>query len=94
MDGENLCGLPNFPDFDSHRHDQSILTNLKTKYGITTNESIRSYIECNMWEAINENDDRAINRKINLIGQNISYNTDSYNLWENEYLKILLNAKH
>jgi hypothetical protein len=33
-DDQNVCGLPNFPEFRDHRHDQSILTNLKEKHGI------------------------------------------------------------
>ena len=30
----NTCGLPNYDGFVSHRHDQSILNNLRVKYGI------------------------------------------------------------
>lgn len=30
----NTCGLDNLPGFVLHRHDQSILTNISTKYGI------------------------------------------------------------
>ncbi len=33
-DNENLCGLPNLPDFKDHRHDQSILSILGIKYNI------------------------------------------------------------
>jgi hypothetical protein len=33
-DNENICGLPNYPEFKDHRHDQSILTNLAIKYNI------------------------------------------------------------
>ena len=28
FDNDNLCGLPNLPNFKEHRYDQSILTNL------------------------------------------------------------------
>tara|TARA_Y100000310_G_scaffold341146_2_gene439341 strand:- start:900 stop:1667 length:768 start_codon:yes stop_codon:yes gene_type:complete len=34
-DSPNECGLPNFNNFVAHRHDQSILTNLTLKYGIS-----------------------------------------------------------
>jgi hypothetical protein len=30
----NACGLPNFPDFIDHRHDQSILTNCALRQGV------------------------------------------------------------
>lgn len=33
-DVPNICGLPNFPTFQDHRHDQSILTNLFIKHNI------------------------------------------------------------
>ncbi|MFA5152766.1 MAG: hypothetical protein WC554_09420 [Clostridia bacterium] len=32
-DEPNMCGKPNFVDFVDHRHDQSVLTILVTKYG-------------------------------------------------------------
>ena len=32
----NICGLPNYPEFEDHRHDQSILTNLAVKHNIKT----------------------------------------------------------
>lgn len=35
-DKPNICGLPNFPNFYEHRYDQSVLTNLITKYNIET----------------------------------------------------------
>jgi hypothetical protein len=35
-DDENICGKPNFPDFEEHRHDQSIFHNLMTKYDVKT----------------------------------------------------------
>ena len=37
-DKENECDKPNFPHFMDHRHDQSILTNLKIKHQIKTFE--------------------------------------------------------
>jgi len=33
-DGPSMCGLPNFPGFVDHRHDQSVLTNLVVKHGL------------------------------------------------------------
>lgn len=35
-DEPNVCGLPNLPDFTDHRHDQSILSNLVVKHGLST----------------------------------------------------------
>ena len=35
-DDANVSGLSNLPEFKDHRHDQSILTNLKEKYGLKT----------------------------------------------------------
>jgi len=31
-DDANMCGMPNFPEFRDHRHDQSVLTILSVKY--------------------------------------------------------------
>jgi hypothetical protein len=46
---KNLSGKPNSKRFVNHRHDQSILTNLKIKYKIPTlDPSARNYIECNV----------------------------------------------
>ena len=33
-DLDNICGLPNYPDFVSHRHDQSVFSLLCKKYGL------------------------------------------------------------
>jgi hypothetical protein len=45
---ENLSGKPNDKEFINHKHDQSILTNLKIKYKIPSlNPKIRELIECN-----------------------------------------------
>ena len=35
-DKPNECGKDNYPEFDDHRHDQSIFTNMQLKYNITT----------------------------------------------------------
>ena len=37
-DNPNECGMNNTADFVDHRHDQSVLTNLKEKHGIKTYE--------------------------------------------------------
>lgn len=42
--GENLTG------FIDHRHDQSVLTNLKVKYDLMATDEMRSYITCNINE--------------------------------------------
>ena len=34
-DDPNICGRQNFPDFVDHRHDQSIITNLKIKHAVS-----------------------------------------------------------
>ncbi|MSP95319.1 MAG: hypothetical protein EXR00_08615 [Alphaproteobacteria bacterium] len=35
-DAPNECGLPNYPEFQDHRHDQSILSLLAVRHGIAT----------------------------------------------------------
>jgi hypothetical protein len=35
-DAPNVCGLPNYPGFRDHRHDQSVLSLLARKHGLTT----------------------------------------------------------
>jgi len=42
-DDLNFCGLPNYESFVEHRHDQSILTNLKVKYNVSAIEDISQY---------------------------------------------------
>ena len=43
-----MISLVNFPSFQEHRWDQSILTNLAIKHGLSVApQDIRSYIECN-----------------------------------------------
>jgi hypothetical protein len=36
----NICGKPNFPEFQDHRHDQSILALMTLKYNIKTVDSL------------------------------------------------------
>ncbi len=52
----NTCGLENLEDFKDHRHDQSILTNLKIKYNLpsensslSVNYGVRKYIDWNIF---------------------------------------------
>lgn len=48
-ENENLSGKVNSKEYIAHRHDQSILTNLKIKYQIPVFDlKIRDYIECNV----------------------------------------------
>jgi len=44
-DDPNVLGLPNFPEFVDHRHDQSVLTNLCLKFGISALGSPGSRVE-------------------------------------------------
>jgi len=46
-DCENVCGLPNFPEFIDHRHDQSIISLLYTKHNLTSCNYVRPYIQFN-----------------------------------------------
>ena len=51
-DEANVSGLDNFPGFQDHRHDQSILTNLSVKYNVSRNKGVssgfRNFIKCNV----------------------------------------------
>jgi len=48
----NECGYHNFPSFQDHRHDQSILTNIAIKHNLRIeNELIRQFVSCNINEA-------------------------------------------
>lgn len=44
----NICGSPNFPEFIDHRHDQSIISLLKTKYDIPTSQIPRNFLKMNV----------------------------------------------
>jgi len=47
-DDNNISDKENFPSFKEHRRDQSILTNLAIKYGLSVADSqIRNFVECN-----------------------------------------------
>jgi hypothetical protein len=82
--GPNTCGLDNLPSYVDHRYDQSILTNLKTKYSIGSSTEIANYVECNLWEALRYygNIDE-FQRKIDLIKSKWGKDFDS---WKSEYL--------
>lgn len=61
-DDPNTSGLDNFPGFQDHRHDQSVLTNLFIKYKLPVDDSngrgtqdwsnvysgLRNYVRCNI----------------------------------------------
>jgi len=89
--GKNFCGLPNFPTFIDHRYDQSVLTNLKTKYRISPSLEISDHVECNMWEAMNQWEENKAEssdfiRKIS----SIQYRCGPYfKIWKENYLSKL-----
>jgi len=89
-DGDNISGNSNFSEFKEHKYDQSVLTNIKTKYSIYPNYEIRRYVECNMWEAKLE-DINEFERKVERIKSLLGYAEDDVetNLWESEYLNII-----
>ena len=43
-DSPNECGLPNYPEFMDHRHDQSILSLLGRKYNIKNIPDVTQYV--------------------------------------------------
>jgi len=46
-DGESVMGKE-LSEFKEHRHDQSILTNLKVKYDLYSSQEIREFVACNV----------------------------------------------
>lgn len=48
-DIKNIHG-ENFSSFKEHRHDQSVLTNLAVKHGISGTTALRQFITCNVYE--------------------------------------------
>jgi hypothetical protein len=42
-DAPNVCGLPNYPGFREHRHDQSVLSLLARKYGLATRPDVSQW---------------------------------------------------
>jgi hypothetical protein len=45
---ENIFNLPNFSTFKEHRYDQSVMTNIGVRRGITPSGFIRKFITCNV----------------------------------------------
>jgi hypothetical protein len=83
-DGPNLCGLPNFPTFIDHRHDQSILSNIKAKYDITASKSIRDHVECNIWESLKYWENlKEFERKLEIMEDRCG---DDFDSWKKNYL--------
>jgi hypothetical protein len=50
-DMENTQGKENFETFKDHRHDQSVLSLFKIKYGISSSNEMRKYVHCNKFIA-------------------------------------------
>lgn len=44
----NICGLENLPNFVTHRHDQSIMSNLAVKYNIPLDFKLLNFINHNV----------------------------------------------
>jgi hypothetical protein len=87
-DSENTSGLENDQHFIDHRHDQSILTNIKTKYSISPSKLLKNYIECNMWESLKYWGDLSeFERKKNLM---IKKNNIYQDFWVKNYLEKIL----
>ena len=83
-DDPNICGKENFPSFNEHRRDQSILTNLAVKHGLSVaSDLIRNYIECNYdyWYERYSNITSPLNRPIDSLLQQKQY--ELTNLYEN-----------
>lgn len=47
-DIDNVCGLENLPNFVTHRHDQSIMSNLAVKYQIPLDFNLLNFIRHNV----------------------------------------------
>lgn len=66
-DDENVCGKENFPSFKEHRRDQSIITNLAVKHGLSVADTqIRNFIECNCdyWYERNSSNNFSLGRPV------------------------------
>jgi|688.fasta_scaffold171411_3 hypothetical protein len=44
----NICGLDNLPNFVTHRHDQSIMSNLAVKYNLLIDPTLLNFIRHNV----------------------------------------------
>ena len=86
----NVCGLENLQGYIDHRYDQSVLTNIKTKYNINPSREIRKYVECNMWEALKywDNNNTEFKRKVDIMKEKCG---DEYILWKENYLDHIIN---
>jgi hypothetical protein len=83
-DGPNSCGLPNFPTYIDHRYDQSVLSNIKAKYGINPSHTIRYHVECNIWESLKYGGNmKEFERKIEIMGERCGNNFEA---WKKNYL--------
>jgi hypothetical protein len=82
-DGPNLCGLNNFSSYIDHRYDQSVLTNLKTKYSIVPSTEIRNHVECNIWESMKYQNIDEFERKISIMKNKCG---QYFNDWKFNYL--------
>jgi hypothetical protein len=51
-DSPNICNLPNSQNFQEHRHDQSILTNLIIKNKLPTHFLTKELVQCNVNQPI------------------------------------------
>ena len=86
---DNVCGLENLQGYIDHRYDQSVLTNIKTKYRINPSIEIRKYVECNMWEALKYWDNNMeFKRKVDIMKEKCG---DEYILWKENYLDHIIN---
>lgn len=73
-DSANECGLPNIDGFVDHRHDQSILTNLRTRY------NLNSFILASQW--YNEWNS---NHKQSFLNEQELYHSNRYNTLFNHH---------
>lgn len=73
----NESDKDNLPGFIDHRNDQSILTNLKVKWGETDNNTVMNYVLCNLWDFLLSGDFSGFNQRVNNVamtnGGNRSY---------------------
>lgn len=79
-DDDNVSGKDNFPTFQNHRWDQSVLTNIALKYGLSVvGSEIRDYIECNCdyWFERNKKTGFTLGRPIDKILQSLK---EEYNV--------------
>lgn len=91
MGGKNHCELENLPGYIDHRYDQSVLSILGVKNKIKATDRIRSYVECNIWEAITQ-ESNGLQNKIGSVIGNVIFGPDGTNIlsrWKINYLYFL-----